>query len=86
MPEYAPHGNPGSMLDTTKRNPPEVTNLQPSARAKRNGPPAAQALARLKGAKKKKRKKTGAKKKRARLVGAARAGSVAASLPKKRKA
>lgn len=72
------------MLDTTKRNPPEVTNLQPSARGRRNGPPAAQALARLKGAKKK-RKKTGAKKKRARLVGAARAGSVAASQPKKRK-
>lgn len=83
MAEYPPHGSPGSMLDTTKRNPPEVTNLQPSRRGKRQGPPATQALAKLKGATK--RKKTGAKKKRASLVGAARAGSVAASQPKKKR-
>lgn len=76
MAEYAPHGDPGSMLDTTKPKGLEVKNLQPSGRRLT----ATQALMRLKGAKRRKKKR-----KRPRLVGAARAGSVAVSQPKRKR-
>lgn len=49
---YRPHGNPGSLLDTTKNDGPLATNLQPGGRPKTTP---AQALARMKNAPKKKK-------------------------------
>lgn len=50
---FPPHGNPGSMQDTTPRNGPDVRNLKPAARGRGR---ARAAMARLKGLKKRRRR------------------------------
>lgn len=76
-PSYAPHSDPGVMVTSGEKGP-AVTGLKP---APGGGGKASAVLARLKGAKAKAAKP---KRKRKRLVGAARAGSVAASSPKRK--